>query len=151
MDKTAFLWAIVFTALLVGLALFLARPQISLENSLERQIEPSMAILGGNTLISVSTYGFKGEVRGDLYDPIPDMIEKIVMCESSGNHEGVWGKAGEFGIAQFKKESFYLFAKMAGFENADWKNKEHQLYLLEWGLRNGKENHWVCFMKIFGN
>lgn len=75
--------------------------------------------------------------------PIVEKAEKIILCESGGKHE-VWGKAGEFGIAQFKKETFYWMAKQAKLENPDWKDKDQQVYLLLWALKNNLGKNWTC-------
>ena len=91
-------------------------------------------------------------VQGNSLLPIssPEIVRvqvlaaKITACESSNRHEGVWGLAGEYGIAQFKERTFYWMAELAGLDNPDWKNKGQQLYLLDWAIAEGLEGHWTC-------
>ena len=80
-----------------------------------------------------------------VYFPhIEVLAVKIQECESSNRHDGVWGKAGEYGIAQFKSSTFYWMAEKVGLRNPDWKNRVQQEYLLRWALMNGLKNNWTC-------
>lgn len=73
---------------------------------------------------------------------------KIAYCESRNKHEGVWGKAGEYGIAQFKPRTFKWMAKLAGHPEYSIKNRENQLALLEWAIQHGYGNHWnTCYKR----
>lgn len=98
--------------------------------------------------ISPKTIALASFSYGSIANLTP-IIESVILCESGGRHEGVWGDNGKaYGIAQFWEKTFYWFADMAGLENPDWYNKEQQLYLLEWGLRNGYAHHWTCWQKL---
>jgi hypothetical protein len=87
-------------------------------------------------------------------DPI--LMTKIMYCESNLKHINVWGDGGNaYGIAQFHKDTFYEFAHLAKKEMiknkmwpANWLNREHQIFLLAWGLDNGYERRWTCYRKI---
>jgi len=74
------------------------------------------------------------------------ILEKIIRAESSGRHQ-VWGANGEFGICQFKPETFFFLAEKAGLPNPDWQNQAQQIALLNWSIRNGFGNHWSTFEK----
>lgn len=85
----------------------------------------------------------------------PALMMKIMKCESSLRSD-VWGDDGKsFGIAQFRKETFYEFAAMAREEMkaaklwpASWYHPQHQVFLLNWGLDHGYGNRWTCYRKI---
>lgn len=85
----------------------------------------------------------------------PTLMMKIMECESSLRFN-VWGDDGKsFGIAQFRKETFYEFAVMAKEEMkaeklwpARWRYPQHQVFLLNWGIDHGYGNRWTCYRKI---
>ena len=79
---------------------------------------------------------------------VKKLIKKIVQCESSGRHS-VWGDGGRsYGIAQFQRRTFEWLKAKAGMRWLNWKNKEHQLILLEWALRNGYGRLWTCYHRV---
>jgi len=83
------------------------------------------------------------------------LMMSIMQCESSLRFD-VWGDDGKsFGIAQFRKETFYEFAKQAepkmkraGYWPPRWRNPQHQVYLLGWALDHGFARRWTCYRKI---
>lgn len=79
------------------------------------------------------------------------LAAKIIMCESSCRHEGVYGDHGKaYGIAQFHRPTFNEFKKRAGRPDLKYKSEQDQIWLLKWALRNGLENHWTCYKKVKG-
>ena len=74
------------------------------------------------------------------------MLKWVGMCESSGRHEDIWGRAGEYGILQFKEESFYWLSERYNF-TGDWKNRDDQLALFLLTSEEDKYKHWSCFRK----
>lgn len=77
------------------------------------------------------------------------LIRKIIGCESSSRHDGVWGDGGRsYGIAQFSRRTFRYLASKSGIGGLDWKSRDDQLALLGWALDNGYGRHWTCFNKI---
>jgi hypothetical protein len=95
-----------------------------------------------------------GEVNEELKHR--EIVQKIIDCESSGRHEGIWGDGGRsYGIAQFQKMTFYSLAAKAlkspnppffrGRQRGDWKNREDQIKLLAWAVKNGYGNLWSCY------
>ena len=80
------------------------------------------------------------------FEPLASLMEAVIMCESSGNQEAI-GKAGEIGIAQFKKETWNWMTKLAGY-NGDIDNESDQRFMLYWGLENNYEKHWSCYSKV---
>jgi len=77
----------------------------------------------------------------------PLLVARIVVCESSS--PDVCGDDGvSCGIAQFRKETFYEFAKMAGLKHPRWMDFRQQVFLLDWGLTHGYANRWSCFRKL---
>lgn len=85
-----------------------------------------------------------------------NLIIAILECESSGRHHDKTdptkmncGDSGaSCGIAQFKQETFYRFAREAGYKNFYYKNAIHQLKLMNWAIDNGKGRHWTCYTKL---
>jgi hypothetical protein len=83
------------------------------------------------------------------------LMMKIMECESSLRNN-VWGDDGKsFGIAQFRKETFYEFAvkarkemKAAKLWPARWHYPQHQVFLMNWGIDHGYGNRWTCYRKI---
>lgn len=76
------------------------------------------------------------------------LMNQIMMCESS-MRPNVWGDDGKsYGIAQFRKETFYEFAHMAHIYRPNWFNTDQQIYLLAWGLDHGYAKRWTCYRKI---
>lgn len=78
------------------------------------------------------------------------LLIDILECESSGRHN-VYGKqdhGASYGIAQFRKDTFYEFAKQAGMKHMRYRNPVHQLRVMNWALDNGYGNRWTCFRKL---
>jgi hypothetical protein len=79
---------------------------------------------------------------------IETMVSQVTFCESSNKHEGVWGKAGEYGVAQFKPRTFQWMARMAGHPEYRIGNRNDQIAILRWAIKNGYGNHWsTCYKK----
>lgn len=78
-----------------------------------------------------------------------DTLEKIIVAESSGRHEGIYGRAGEYGLAQFTPGTFFWLADKMGLESPDWKSWEDQVVILNWAIRNGyASKHWSTYRQI---
>jgi len=96
-------------------------------------------------------------IAGTAHAANADLKLRIMICESGLKHD-IWGDDGKsFGIAQFRKETFYEFSSMAEkrMRRAKmwpprWTSPQHQLFLLDWGLDNGYGNRWTCYRKIVG-
>ncbi len=78
--------------------------------------------------------------------------QSIIMCESGGKHDGVWGdsnlKYPVYGIGQFQERTFYWLAKQAGFKKVSWKKVDDQLRLLLWAVDNGYAGLWTCYRRV---
>lgn len=73
---------------------------------------------------------------------------RIIKCESGWRHDGLWGDGGRsYGIAQFQFPTFARLARAAGFEGAEWHDRNHQISLLKWALANGHGREWTCYRK----
>ena len=71
--------------------------------------------------------------------------KKIIACESGGKHDGVWGDNRKaYGVAQFHRVLFDELKIKSKNPKLKWKNKEDQLWLLDWALRNGYSKKWSC-------
>ena len=74
---------------------------------------------------------------------------KVLNCESSLRHEGVYGDSGNaYGIAQFWPKTFQMFKSEAGMPWLNYRSKEDQIELFSWAMANGKESHWTCWRKV---
>jgi len=76
------------------------------------------------------------------------IIEQVIICESGGNHydsngEILRGKAGEWGLCQFKQKTWDMFNKERG-TNLDIESKEDQLDMINWAFEKGYQYHWTC-------
>ena len=95
---------------------------------------------GENSLIIFLNYPQLSSSSGGLLE--------ILMCESGGQHYNLdgtikRGKAGEYGIAQFKWNTFYWMSEQANFNGSIY-SAEDQVELLVWALENNLGFHWSC-------
>jgi hypothetical protein len=77
-----------------------------------------------------------------------NLIRMIIQCESSGRNDVCGDDGISCGIAQFRKETFYEFAKMAKLHHAQWHSAFDQIILLDWGLDHGYARRWTCYRMI---
>mgnify|MGYP001558805881 CR=1 FL=1 len=79
---------------------------------------------------------------------IEKIVADIIVCESGGRHDGLWGDVGRsYGVAQFNEETFYRFVKKSGAGKLDWKDRNDQIFLLRWAVSNGYGPSWSCYDK----
>jgi hypothetical protein len=76
---------------------------------------------------------------------------KTIKCESSFNPKA-WNKndpnGGSKGICQFQPGTFAYYSKLAGIENGDIWNVDHQLQTMAYMFSKGLQNHWSCYKMI---
>jgi len=77
------------------------------------------------------------------YGVEPNFMVSVVRCES-GFRPWAVGKAGEIGLPQFMRGTFYGFAKQYGLEGYDIQNPEHALDLMARMFADGYSYHWTC-------
>ena len=75
-------------------------------------------------------------------------MSRVMLCESGfrqfrDNGELVRGKAGEIGIAQFKRSTFIWMSDLAGL-NGNIENPYDQIELMAWAFKNNYQSHWTC-------
>jgi hypothetical protein len=86
-----------------------------------------------NTFISIQENTFTPQVLGSLYsDPVPDLIDQLLMCESSGNQNAINPRdldgTPSYGLFQFKPSTWKLYVKKYDlfewerFDEVDWHN-----------------------------
>jgi len=80
----------------------------------------------------------------------PLLVARIVVCESSSRPDVCGDDGVSCGIAQFRRETFFEFAKMAGLKHPRWMDFRQQVYLLHWGINHGYGRRWTCWRKITG-
>lgn len=81
------------------------------------------------------------------FDYSPKMAKAIAYCESNYKETAVGDKGKAYGIYQFHKPTFKMFAKQKG-EELDYYNTEDNIKLAIWALANDKEHHWSCYKKV---
>jgi hypothetical protein len=76
-------------------------------------------------------------------------LAKVVQCESSFRHDGLYGDHGRaYGLAQFWEGTFYFFAKKANAEGLEYHSMDDQIQMLVWAYKNKQMNHWSCNKKV---
>lgn len=79
------------------------------------------------------------------YAADPLLVAQIVVCESS-SRPNVCGDDGvSCGIAQFKRETFFSFAKKSGLKHPNYMDMTQQVFLLDWALNHGLGWNWTCY------
>lgn len=75
------------------------------------------------------------------------IVVAIIKCESDGRHN-VYGDGGRsYGIAQFQKATFHWLAGKSGMKGLKWKDRDDQIQLLTWAVRNNYGHLWTCYKK----
>jgi len=79
---------------------------------------------------------------------------RTIQCESGWTHyykngKVIRGKAGEYGIAQFKVGTWNLFNQERG-TNLDIMSREDQLDMIMWAFNKGEKyrRHWTCYIAL---
>jgi soluble lytic murein transglycosylase-like protein len=91
----------------------------------------------------VLTIEDKIRIAATVHGVDPDLSVKIAKCES-GLNPTVYGDSGKaYGLYQFHRGTFEMFAKEAGLE-LDYYNPEHQIILANWAFAQGYYSHWTC-------
>ncbi len=86
------------------------------------------------------------QIQADI--KLKEQLYAVIMCESSGRHEGIWGDNGRsYGLTQLQKPTWDYLSGIARIEG-NWKNKQDQIRLLEWAVQNGYGDHWTCYRKL---
>jgi len=87
------------------------------------------------------------------YNIDPVLIEKVMLCESSGNPNAINNhepnNVPSVGIMQFQRKSFdYMSSKMG--ENLDFYSYHDQIKLATWAISNNMGRNWSCYRKVTG-
>jgi hypothetical protein len=77
-----------------------------------------------------------------------NMVIALLECESSGRHNAIGDDGVSYGIAQFRKETFYEFTKQSKIKGMSYRNPIHQLKIMNWALDNGYGYRWTCYRKL---
>lgn len=75
-----------------------------------------------------------------------EMLDYVIMCESSGRHEGIWGRDGEYGILQWKQETWDYLSEELNYQG-DWQNRDDQIDFFLIAVQEGYGGYWTCFRK----
>jgi len=70
------------------------------------------------------------------------VLSEILFLEST-HGKNLHGEHGEYGVAQFKYESFEWLKGKANMPWLEWTDHGDQVALLDWCLRNGYRSHWT--------
>lgn len=87
------------------------------------------------------------------YNVDPKLVEKVMLCESSGNPNAINNhepnNVPSVGIMQFQRKTFDYMSKEMG-EQLDFYSYHDQIKLATWAISNGMGRHWTCYRKVTG-
>ena len=111
----------------------------------------SLALDNKDFILQVVSLSYELEKLSQRYEDLGLVIE----CESSGNHEGIWGDCAlpypAYGIAQFQKRTFDFLKRLAERKDLSYWDKNDQVWLLNWAMDNGFGHYWTCYkLKLRG-
>lgn len=82
-------------------------------------------------------------------EKIKVIANKVMGCESPDGEHDHWGdlnyKYKAYGILQFQQRTFIWLSNLSGKKNMKWKNKNHQIQLFEWAVKNNYGYLWTCY------
>lgn len=88
------------------------------------------------------------EYFSTLYGANTSQLEAVIMCES-GWRPTVYGDGGHaYGLLQFHKPTFDMWAKQIG-EPMDYYSSFDQIKMGAWAFSKGYTSHWTCFSKLY--
>jgi len=82
-----------------------------------------------------------------IYKVDPKYAIDIAKCESMLNPTAVGDGGLAYGVFQFHKPTFEMFAKKIG-ESLDYYKTEDNIKLAVWAFANDREFHWTCARKL---
>ena len=108
----------------------------------------SVVKIGSSTRQSLEANEPDGRFANKYDDVIKTnlMLNWVINCESSGNHLDVWGAEDEYGILQWKFETWEYLSEKYNF-TGDWKNQDDQIELFLLTSEEDKIIHWSCYRK----
>lgn len=86
--------------------------------------------------------------QAKAFHTFADKMHTTIDCESQYNvraHNKSDPYGGAFGVAQFLTPTFNKYAPLAGVENPDIHNPEHQLQTMAYMFSIGEAKQWTCF------
>jgi Transglycosylase SLT domain len=96
----------------------------------------------------------KVDLYADKYHVSRSEMHATINCES-GYKQSAFNKTdphgGAIGIGQFLRPTFDRYSKMAGIENADIHNIDHQLETMAYMFSLGKsgKDQWTCHRNLY--
>ena len=88
------------------------------------------------------------EQFSEQYGADPDIVKKVMDCESGGDHKMSSDGGHSNGIAQFQKSTFNRMSKIFG-EKLEYSSKYDQLKLATWALSQPKlAREWTTYVAI---
>lgn len=75
----------------------------------------------------------------------PGALYELMECESGGNPKSfnpADPNGGSYGLYQYQKKTWDLFAKEARVENPDIWNPHDQILVTAYAFSRGRQNHW---------
>lgn len=84
----------------------------------------------------------------------PEVVEKVIECESQYVINAIGDNGKAHGIAQFHEETFYRMQRLSGLDlSAKWGDARAEIDILTWALHT-KNDHgilyaseWSCWKK----
>jgi len=84
----------------------------------------------------------------EVYGANETQMNVTINCESQHNvkaHNPKDPYGGAHGVGQFLKPTFYHYAPLAGVENPDINNPEHQIHTMAYMFSIGEAKQWTCW------
>lgn len=113
--------------------------------------EQGFLVEKGGFLKSIDIPHYKPQVLASYKEP---KWKQVIECESKWKHYNENGYLLEgdqhlpikaYGIAQFQKRTFVELKNKAGRPELRIENKDDQIWLLKWAIKNGYGYKWSCY------
>ena len=153
-SKRNLAWQSIIT-LLVGLTCFIWMSVSSAEPVIPAKLETTTQLyLRPNSPVA---YQQEFEVMAALVEETPKarirywaekygvsvyQMTETCRCESGFKHKGLYGSAGEYGIAQFLLTTFLQYRPRPNMEYMDL---DDQLEVMAYMFSLGEQRHWTCW------
>ena len=91
------------------------------------------------------------EYFSKIYDVDPNLVNKVIECESGGNHKVIGDGGRSKGIAQIQEPTWRDLEQKFNTqydEDLHYMSQFDQLKLTTWSIANGHGNRWTAYRAI---
>lgn len=88
------------------------------------------------------------------YNDLDESFYRVAECESNfyyyayGDYDRKSKTYKAYGIFQFHKPTWNYFQKLSGLKLNYYSTKD-QIKMALWAWKNGKQNHWSCWLRLY--